>query len=154
MDPAGRNSTYTCKFAIFNAKWHFVLGEYFIRNHYTIYDLQNMRIGIAPLKNFAYHKNVQHEEAAKVDTAPKETPKIIPVANKTIEKATEAPAKKPSGDQATSNNNSTLNATAAAEGPATKTTEIDNAYIMLAMVLLFFCACGLGAYSFRKRRLR
>jgi len=70
MDPAGRNSTYTCKFALFNAKWHFVLGEYFIRNHYTIYDLENMRIGIAPLKNFAYHKNVKHEEAAKVDIAP------------------------------------------------------------------------------------
>lgn len=64
MDETARNSTYGCKFAIYNSKWHFVLGEYFIKNFYTIYDLENDKLGIAPLKDYTYHTNKAHEDAA------------------------------------------------------------------------------------------
>jgi len=50
--------------------------------------------------------------------------------------------------------NSTENITAIADAPAAKKTEINNVYIMGAMLMLFTCACGLGAYSFRKRKMR
>lgn len=53
MDPAGSNSTYTCQFAIFNSGYHFVLGEYFLRDHYAIFDLSHYRLGLAVSKNFA-----------------------------------------------------------------------------------------------------
>jgi len=56
MDPAGSNSTYTCKFAIFNSGYHFVLGEYFLRDHYAIFDLSHYRMGLAVSKNFAPNK--------------------------------------------------------------------------------------------------
>merc|ERR1712190_335835 len=64
MDETARNKTYGCKFAIYNSKWHFVLGEYFIKNFYTIYDLENDKLGIAPLRDYTYHRNQAHEDAA------------------------------------------------------------------------------------------
>jgi len=73
MDPAGANSTYTCQFAIFNSGYHFVLGEYFLRDHYAIFDLSHYRMGLAISKNFA---PIKDKPVKKEDTEAKKT--VVP----------------------------------------------------------------------------
>lgn len=71
MDFTAGNNTYTCRFALYNSGYHFVLGEYFLRNYYAIYDIQHLKMGLAPVKDYIYHTNEAHNEAALADTPEK-----------------------------------------------------------------------------------
>jgi len=52
IDDAFKNSTYNCRFSLYNSGYHFVLGETFLKSHYAIFDLSSYKLGIAPSKNF------------------------------------------------------------------------------------------------------
>jgi len=64
MDEIKGKSDYSCRLVLFNSGYHFVFGEYFLKNYYSIYDMNHFKLGLAPVKDVSYYKNQTHEDAA------------------------------------------------------------------------------------------
>jgi hypothetical protein len=42
---------YTCQFALYNSGQQYILGEYFLKDYYSVYDLRDSKIGLGKVKD-------------------------------------------------------------------------------------------------------
>ena len=49
---------YACQFALYNSGNQYILGEYFLKDYYSVYDLRDSKIGLGKVKDL--HPKVVH----------------------------------------------------------------------------------------------
>jgi len=77
-------STLVCELGLYNSGSHFKLGEIFLKNHYSIYDIDNYKVGLAPVIHQAViipetpEEDPQDEVEEEVEPTDSDTAEIIP----------------------------------------------------------------------------
>ena len=70
---------YNCQFTLFNSGKRMILGNVFLKNYYTIYDIQDYKIGLGPVKLAVIPEPIDpRSEEVPDDVVVPDTPEDIP----------------------------------------------------------------------------